>query len=136
MSYGKHLMLMISDVENIERLNDEESIKNFLVELVDRIKMRVLVQPAVGYEDGDITNVGYSGVVILYESHIAVHVYSGLKKVFLDVFSCKDYDEKEVYKFIAEKVGKFKIEEQTVLNRGRHWEADIEREMKMWREQR
>lgn len=134
--YGKHLTLMISDVENIDVINSEKAIKEFLNELVQRIKMRILVPPIVGFEDGGFENVGYSGVVILYESHAAIHVYSGLRKAFIDVFSCKAYDEKEIAAYIAEKVGNYKIEEYAVADRGRHWGKDIAEEMKRWEKTR
>lgn len=136
MNYGKHLMLRINNIENIDSVNNEEELKKFLTELTHRINMRVLVPPVVGYEEGEAENIGYSGVVILYESHIAIHIYSETHQAFIDVFSCKDYEEKDIYKFLTEKVGNYNIKEKTILNRGRHWDTDIKKELKKWGEKR
>lgn len=136
MNYGKHLMLRIGNIENIEAINNDESIKNFLTDLTHHIGMRVLVPAVTGYEDGEPQNRGFSGVIILVESHIAIHVYSELRQAFLDVFSCKDYDEEDVFEFLRDRIGGFEVIEKTVLNRGRHWDADIKKEMENWRTKR
>lgn len=132
MSYGKHLTLLIENIENIDELNNEDKLKQLLTDLTHRIKMRVLVPATVGFEDSDIFNIGYSGVIILCESHIAIHTYSGLKKAFIDVFSCKDYKEEEVIDFMHERVGNFDIKEKSITERGRHWQADIDKEYERW----
>lgn len=132
MSYGKHLTLLIENIENIDNLNEEKKIKELLTDLTHRIKMRVLVPAVAGFEDGDVFNVGYSGVIILCESHIAIHTYSGIKKAFIDVFSCKDYEEKDIIDFLHERVGNFEIKEKNIKDRGRHWQADIEKEFNQW----
>lgn len=136
MNYGKHLMLRIGNIENIEAINSDENIKDFLTDLTHYIGMRVLVPAITGYEDGEPQNRGFSGVIILVESHIAIHVYSELRQAFLDVFSCKDYSENDVFEFLCDKIGKFEIIEKNVLDRGRHWDADIKKEMEKWRAKR
>ena len=134
--YGKHLTLLIKNVEHIEKLNGENEIKNFLADLVKSINMRILVNPVAGYESGDEAHAGYSGVVILYESHCAIHTYSKLRKVFIDIFSCKDYCVEDVLNFIKGKIGVFEIEEQHIFNRGVHWGNDIKKEMNNWKGKR
>lgn len=136
MDYGKHLILLVKEVEHIERLGSNKAVCAFLNGLVSEIGMRVLVQPCAGFEDGDPEKIGYSGVVILYESHIAIHVYSALRKAFIDVFSCKEFDEQTVMDYLQKWCGSFTVEEQTVLSRGRHWSKDVEQEAKNWNAQR
>lgn len=136
MNYGKHLMLRIGNIENIEAINSDENIKIFLTDLTHHIGMSVLVPAITGYEDGEPQNRGFSGVIILVESHIAIHVYSELRQAFLDVFSCKDYAEEDVLDFLHGTIGNFDIIEKSTLNRGRHWDSDIKKEMENWRGRR
>lgn len=134
--YGKHLTLLVKNVENIQNISNENEIKKFLLSLVDYIDMNVLVYPVAGYEKGDKHHEGYSGVIILCESHCAIHTYTGMKKIFIDIFSCKHYKTKKVIKFLKNYIGNFDIEEKKVLNRGVHWGKNIDKEAKKWKKQR
>lgn len=134
--YGLHLMMRVSNVRNRAALNDGEGINRFLVELVHELGMNVLAGPMVTEEAGVPEKSGYSGVIILYESHAAIHTYSNLGEAFLDVFSCKPYDVTRVERVMKRYFGEFEVVEQTTLGRGVHWGTNVEREMESWREQR
>ena len=134
--YGLHLMMRVSNVHNRAALSDGESINRFLIELVHELDMNVLAGPMVTQEAGEPQRAGYSGVIILYESHAAIHTYSNLGEAFLDVFSCKPYDVSRVEGVMNRYFGDFEIVEQTTLGRGVHWGTNVEREMESWREQR
>lgn len=134
--YGLHLMMRVSNVRNRAALSNSESINRFLVELVHELGMNVLAGPMVTEEAGEPQRAGYSGVIILYESHAAIHTYSNLGEAFLDVFSCKPYDVTRVEDVMSRYFGEFEIIEQTTLGRGVHWGTNVEREMETWRDQR
>ena len=134
--YGLHLMMRVSNVRNRAALSDGESINRFLVELVHELGMNVLAGPMVTEEAGEPQKSGHSGVIILYESHAAIHTYSNLGEAFLDVFSCKPYDVTRVEGVMKRYFGEFEVVEQTTLGRGVHWGTNVEREMESWREQR
>jgi S-adenosylmethionine decarboxylase len=134
--YGLHLMMRVSNVRNRAALNDGETINRFLVELVHELDMNVLAGPMVTEEAGVPEKSGISGVIILYESHAAIHTYSNLGQAFLDVFSCKPYDVSRVESVMNRYFGEFEVVEQTTLGRGVHWGTNVEREMETWREQR
>ncbi|CUS03958.2 conserved protein of unknown function [Candidatus Promineifilum breve] len=134
--YGLHLMMRVSNVRNRAALSDGETVNRFLVELVHELDMNVLAGPMVTEEAGEPQRAGYSGVIILYESHAAIHTYSNLGEAFLDVFSCKPYDVSRVERVMNRYFGTFEIVEQTTLGRGVHWGSNVEREMESWREQR
>ncbi len=134
--YGLHLMMRVSNVRNRAALSDGESINRFLVELVHELDMNVLAGPMVTEEAGEPQRAGYSGVIILYESHAEIHTYSNLGEAFLDVFSCKPYDVTRVEGVMNRYFGEFEIVEQTTLGRGVHWGTNVEREMETWRDQR
>ena len=67
---------------------------------------------------------GCSGVVILYESHAAIHIYLHRAAAFVDVFSCRDFAVAQVADTLAEHFGDHQVVEQTFADRGFHWSAD------------
>lgn len=130
--YGLHLMMRVANVRDRAALSDGETINRFLVDLVGELGMNVLAGPMVTEEAGEPQRAGYSGVIILYESHAAIHTYSNLGQAFLDVFSCKPYDVTRVEGVMNRYFGNFEVVEQTTLGRGIHWGTNVEREMETW----
>ncbi|HOU40402.1 MAG TPA: S-adenosylmethionine decarboxylase [Promineifilum sp.] len=130
--YGLHLMMRVANVRDRAALGDGETIDRFLVDLVHELGMNVLAGPMVTEEAGEPQRAGYSGVIILYESHAAIHTYSTLGQAFVDVFSCKPYDTSRVEAVMSRHFGAFEVVEQTMLGRGVHWGSNVEREMATW----
>lgn len=131
-TYGLHLTLRIARVERPEALDSDEGVGAFLKTLVDRIGMRILAGPLVGREGGDVDHRGCSGVVILYESHAALHTYPDRGEAFLDIFSCKEFRVETVREMLESFVGCFEIVEEKQFQRGIHWGTDINSEMNAW----
>ena len=131
-TYGLHLTLRLAEVERRDVLDDCKAVADLLVKLVDRIGMRILAGPLAGREDGDAHHSGCSSVIILYESHCAIHTYPEKGELFMDVFSCKQFDVATVAATLSEELGYFRILEQNMFNRGVHWSVDIDREMADW----
>ncbi len=132
LNYGIHLTMRMTEIENREAL-EGPNVEHFLRELVGRIGMRILAGPLTGEENGDPMHRGWSGVVILYESHAAIHTYPELGQAFLDIFSCKPYEVSKVKEILGEFFGGFKVTEQTLFDRGIHWSNNAEAEMTNWR---
>ena len=131
-TYGLHLTLRLSEVERRDLLDDSKSVLDLLVALVHRIGMRILAGPLAGREEGDRDHSGCSGVVILYESHAAIHTYPERGELFLDIFSCRPFEVAEVIELLRSILGYFRIVEQATQQRGIHWSFDIDREMSSW----
>jgi S-adenosylmethionine decarboxylase len=131
-TYGLHLTLRLSEVERRDVLDDCQSVGDLLVSLVHRIGMRILAGPLAGREEGDRDHSGCSGVVILYESHAAIHTYPDRGELFLDIFSCRPFEAAEVIELLRSILGYFRIVEQATQQRGIHWSFDIDREMNSW----
>jgi S-adenosylmethionine decarboxylase len=129
-------MLQLSDVEDVSALDDPEQIGSFLSRMVAGIGMRILDGPHTKTELVDDARYGHSGVVLLYESHAAIHTYPARRSLFLDVFSCKLFDVRSVVEISHETFGDFNIAESTVLDRGHHWDANVEIELGRWLESR
>jgi len=136
MIYGKHLILRIKNIERSQHLGDTVLIVKFLETLVRSIGMRILAGPIAEIESGDKLKSGCSGVVLLYESHAAIHTYDIKQEAFLDIFSCKDYDVAQVINVLKETFGSFEIEEQKIIDRGLHWGEDIKKENINWNKKR
>ena len=135
-AYGMHLTLRLSGVRRREALDDTVALSRFLSALVTGLGMRVLAGPVVAREEGPIEKSGCSGVVILYESHAAIHTYPHRAAAFVDVFSCRDFAVTQVADTLAEYFGDHQVVEQTLTNRGLHWSADASTEMLEWRRER
>jgi len=130
--YGSHLMFLVQHVEKPERLDDPDLLREFLCDLVKRIGMRVLDGPHTTSESGDDAHYGHSGVVILKESHAAIHTYPLLRSFFLDVFSCRFFEPAEVKTTCEDFFGTFEITEDHLLDRGTHWPAPATARLNEW----
>tara|TARA_R110000824_G_scaffold18702_1_gene73625 strand:+ start:738 stop:1124 length:387 start_codon:yes stop_codon:yes gene_type:complete len=91
--YGKHTIMNCSDC-NISILK-KDHIVSFIKDLVFKIDM-VAFGDAIVERFGEGIEVGISAVQLIETSAITIHTNDMAKDLYLDVFSCKDYDEKIV----------------------------------------
>jgi S-adenosylmethionine decarboxylase len=135
-TYGLHLTLRIGAIDDRAALSDPQAVDRFLRGLVDGVGMSILAGPLVGTEDGPPERAGVSGVVILRESHAAVHTYPALGEAFVDVFSCRPFAPDTVLGVLRQHFGPHRVTERSVRTRGRHWDTDITRELTAWSHRR
>ena len=91
--FGLHLMLEVYNCpENV--LNDANIAYKVLDELPEKIGMHKLTLPYVVHAEGNDTKDpgGWSGVVLIQESHIALHTFAKRGFVTIDVYSCNKFD--------------------------------------------
>jgi S-adenosylmethionine/arginine decarboxylase-like enzyme len=70
--------------------------------IMDKTHFQVFPSPII---DGHtLPFQGYTGFVILAESHISFHTYPEYKFISIDFFSCKKLDEKKNMDFIEEHI--------------------------------
>ena len=97
---GRHLIVDAYGVQS-KKLRDRKSLANLLEDLPKKLKMRILRKPIVGKIISDeYPTWGLSGFVILYESHISFHTWPEENYIAMDVYSCKDFDEKEAIEYL------------------------------------
>lgn len=125
-------MMRLANFDDATRLDDPSGISSYLEGLVSGIGMRILDGPHVKTEDADPARYGHSGIILLYESHAAIHTYPALRSMFLDIFSCKRFDTGEVVSITGQTFGTFDIVEFDVLDRGHHWATDADAELLRW----
>ena len=75
----------------------EETINNWLTDLVSAIDMKICISPRSVYVDA-VGNRGLTGQVGIETSHIAIHVWdeSNPGMVQMDVYSCKEFNPETV----------------------------------------
>ncbi len=122
--FGSHLMIDGHHAEK-SKLEDKEFIHGLLEKLpleMDMHKiMPVHVMDVTGSHPEDS---GITGVVIVAESHIAIHTFPEKRFVSLDVFSCKDFDTQKAVSSLVEafQIGRF---ETHLINRGKEFPHDL-----------
>ncbi|MBS7652748.1 MAG: S-adenosylmethionine decarboxylase [Candidatus Bathyarchaeia archaeon] len=77
---------------------DGECIAKVLSELPSEIGMKVLSGPYI--VEGNPENPGWTGVVIIDKSHIAIHTFDYNGLISIDVYSCKPFDGDAVLRYL------------------------------------
>ena len=96
-----HRHLLIKAFVNIPITKVSEG-KKLLTDLVDLVGMVPVTKPQAHYVT-DEGNKGLTGSINLATSHIAFHVWDETKLLMLDLYSCKDFDDKTVIDFVKER---------------------------------
>lgn len=119
--FGLHLMLEAYDCPP-EVLNDANLAYKFLNELPDLIGMKKLIKPYVLFAEGNGKKDpgGWTGFVVIQESHISIHTFIKRRFVTIDVYSCKQFDTQFALDYIK-KMFKTDDIEYTVEERGKRY---------------
>jgi S-adenosylmethionine decarboxylase len=90
-NFGEHLMLDGYQGDP-EKLNDKELVLRSLTELPELLGMHRLSEPEVYFaKPNDIKDPGgWSGFVVIMESHISVHTFPARRFVSIDAYTCKN----------------------------------------------
>lgn len=131
--YGLHVSLCAEVASAPQRLCSRAVVSDFLLELVERIGMSVLAGPLTAVETENNQEQGCSGVILLHESHAAVHTYSRVQRVFLDVFSCRAFQETTVIRSLEDHFGPVTCHELHRQTRGHHWPPAVSKALTDWR---
>ena len=76
-----------------DRLKDADLVNRFLDEHPGAIGMTKIGPPQVQtYHGRTAEDSGVSGFVLIAESHISIHTFPDRGFVYVDIFSCKDFD--------------------------------------------
>lgn len=89
--FGEHFMLDGYGGEEA-LLNDKEKILTCLRELPEQLGMKKLAEPVVHFAPGNDHKDpgGWSGFVVIAESHISIHTFPKRRFVSIDVYTCKN----------------------------------------------
>ncbi len=102
--YGKELIIDLHDC-NVERFNRND-IEEYFIELCKLIDMKRCELHF--WDDLDVPDnekqtsphtTGTSAIQFILTSNITIHTLDILKSVYINIFSCKDFDEKIAAEF-------------------------------------
>ena len=127
MYFGEHLMIDGYGGSK-DKLNDKELVVKCLAELPLKLGMRTLSMPEVFLaEDNNIKDPGgWTGFVIIAESHISIHTFPDRGFVSIDVYSCKNgMDTNFILNYFKEKFDLKDIEKNFIKRGTRYPEKNL-----------
>jgi len=99
---GNHLMV---DGFASGNLSSVKFIESFLKELTKEVKMNAISKPLIiDHIAKEETESGITGTIILAESSITIHTYPNKNWFCLDIYSCKEFEVKNVLKYLNKKL--------------------------------
>jgi S-adenosylmethionine decarboxylase len=101
--WGYHLILDCAGC-NHEAISDYNTIYNFTKQLVKDIDMVAFGEPQI-VNFGSGNKAGYTLVQLIETSNICAHFVEENDTMYLDVFSCKEYDDEIVKKLVEQYFG-------------------------------
>lgn len=122
--FGPHLMIDGYHA-NAQKLDDLDLIRGVLDDLPAHMDMTKVMAPHVQRYGGLIpADSGVTGVVIVAESHIAIHTFPQRGFLSVDVFSCKEFDVQRALTYLVDsfEMGRF---ETHFINRGKEFPKDL-----------
>ena len=87
---GRHLLIELFDCDS-DAINNLEAVKGALVEAAKRAHATIV--DVVFHEFNPF---GISGVVVIAESHLAIHTWPEYRYAAVDIFSCGDILQPEI----------------------------------------
>ncbi len=125
--FGQHLIFDAYGCD-FEALNNKDVCTNALEDMVRLAKMHKLREPIIIHADGNETlggkdPGGYSGFVIIEESHISIHSFAKRGFLTIDLYSCKEFETADVIDYLIET---FKPKDYDIIkmDRGLKYPAD------------
>ena len=118
-NFGEHYMLD-GYGGDFEKLNDKDLVLLAMVDLPHKLGMKRLSDPlVVEAPDNDAKDPGgWSGIVIISESHISVHTFPARRFVSIDVYSCKNGLDQEFVRNYFKEMFKLEEIEENFVKRG------------------
>lgn len=87
-----------------DNIKDGGKLTQFIKDLVKAINMKAVGEPIIK-QFGDNDLFGYSVVQLIQTSSITFHLINKTMTAYLDVFSCKDFDQQTVIDMVKERFG-------------------------------
>lgn len=127
MHFGVHFMLDGYDGDE-QALNDKDLVLRCLNDLPAKLGMRTLADPVVYFAPSNDKKDpgGWSGFVVIMESHISIHTFPKRGFVSIDVYTCKNEIATEVVTEYFKTAFKLQdVEINTVVRGTRYPDVDV-----------
>ena len=124
-NFGEHFTLDGYDGDK-ELLNTESLVFQCLNELPEKLDMHKLADPVVYFTKGNNGKDpgGWSGFVVIEESHISIHTFPGRRFVSIDVYTCRNGMDCAFIKQYFKDAFKLTDTETNFLKRGTRYPAE------------
>ena len=134
--FGPHLLLEAYGSPK-EKLSDIGAISDLLDVYPEKLEMHKIMPPYVfKYDGGSVKeDWGISGIVLIAESHIALHTFPDKEFFTLDIFSCKDFNVRYAVDIALDILEPVHFDE-TLVTRGREFPRSIGRAAKVVNQER
>ncbi|MFA6982104.1 MAG: S-adenosylmethionine decarboxylase [Patescibacteria group bacterium] len=122
--FGEHIIFDAYGC-SFEKLNSMEFCYDVMLKLCDIAGMNRIGEPYVVRADGNETlggkdPGGYSGFLVIQESHISIHTFAKRGFVTVDVYSCKPFAGENTNEIVDFLIDSFEAQDYDIikLNRG------------------
>ncbi len=124
-NFGEHFMLD-GYQGNCEKLNNKKLVLKCLNELPVLLGMRKLSEPKIYFaKSNDIKDPGgWSGFVVIAESHISIHTFPKRRFVSIDAYTCKNGMNIKFVEDYFVKIFGLKDTETNFVRRGTRYPVD------------
>jgi S-adenosylmethionine/arginine decarboxylase-like enzyme len=103
--WGYHLILDCGKC-NKEQMQDHANVDAWIRQLVRDIDMEPIGEPRIEYTAGDFPDkAGFTVVQVIVTSSIVAHFVDELQQIYLDVFSCKEFEPQVVEESVKNHFG-------------------------------
>ncbi len=109
-------------------LNNKDLIGHMLNTLPEKLGMKKLLEPVVVFTEGNATKDpgGWSGFVMIQESHISIHTFIKRRFVTMDIYSCKQFDTEESIEYIKQVFQPENVDVEIVVRGKKYPAIDID----------
>lgn len=104
--FGLHLMFDAYDCSP-KKLNNKNLVQKILDTMPKELGMKKLTEPQVVFANpnGKKDPGGWSGFVMIQESHISIHTFIKRRFVTADIYSCKEFDANKALEYFKKEFG-------------------------------
>jgi S-adenosylmethionine decarboxylase len=120
--FGEHLMIDAYQ-GSYEKLLDRDEIYRCLKDLPTLLGMHILAEPEVHWAspNGIKDPGGWSGIVVIVESHLSIHTFPSRRFASIDVYTCRNGLDTEQVKGYFREVFGFEEMETNFVVRGKRY---------------
>lgn len=116
--WGQHLILDLAGCPR-DRLTSADNIRGWVLELVDAIKMKAYGEPVLEhFAEHSFDAAGFTLLQLIETSNICAHFAENKGQVYIDIFSCKRFDN-DVAVSVCRRFFAPETVESQVIERGR-----------------
>lgn len=113
---GKHMICDIKNITNHTLLSTPKQITDLLDIICYKYNYKILQKSTHEFEPR-----GFTAIYLLSESHISIHTYPENNYAAIDIYTCRQYPDNqvylEIYDYLIERFRADKTQQPTIIDR-------------------